>query len=302
MHSGLTWYDVLGVLPGAEARKINRAYDAKAALLRPELIWGAPPDVLTAATRAQALLDAAREVLGDPASRNRYDEAAGLRRSGGGLGQPGSGIESAGTASAGLPALTGWLGPRRRRSRPAAVPDVRGLFYHVCREVATRHGLHVRIIRLTERPMAVDGLVVDQDPRPPAKQRRRRELTVQLWHPPAQPRLRVRAVHTTGGEPIDRDPDRSPRHSQPRWIDRRGGGLPGVSRPAWSERYRDLGRSRNQVVCRLHAVLRAGRWRCRQAHHRRPGRTDPRIAHAAGRGCGSPLRARRRVPRGPARH
>jgi len=29
--SGITWYDVLGVLPGAEARKIQREYDAKAA-------------------------------------------------------------------------------------------------------------------------------------------------------------------------------------------------------------------------------------------------------------------------------
>ena len=31
MEQGITWYDVLGVLPGAEAGKIRRAYDAKAA-------------------------------------------------------------------------------------------------------------------------------------------------------------------------------------------------------------------------------------------------------------------------------
>ena len=84
IEPGITLYDVLGVLPGAEARKINREYDAKAALLRPELISGAPPNVLTAVTRAQELLDTAREVLGDPESRKRYDEAVGLRRSGGG--------------------------------------------------------------------------------------------------------------------------------------------------------------------------------------------------------------------------
>jgi hypothetical protein len=30
---GITWYDVPGVLPGAEARKNKREYDAKAALL-----------------------------------------------------------------------------------------------------------------------------------------------------------------------------------------------------------------------------------------------------------------------------
>ena len=104
---GITWYDVLGALPGAEARKIKREYDAKAALLRPELISGAPPDVLTAVTRAHELLDTAREVLGDPESRRRYDEAAGLRRSGGGLGQPGTGIESAGMAPGDL---ASWVG------------------------------------------------------------------------------------------------------------------------------------------------------------------------------------------------
>ena len=42
--SCITWYDVLGVLPGAEACKIKREYDAKAALLRPDLISGAPPE------------------------------------------------------------------------------------------------------------------------------------------------------------------------------------------------------------------------------------------------------------------
>ena len=130
-----------------------------------------------------------------PESRKRYDEAVGLRRSGGGLGQPGMtptdlGISGELDADAvgGLPPLTGWLGPRRRRNRSVAVPDVRGLFYRVCLEVVTRRGLHVRTVRLTERPMAVDGLVVDQDPRPPAKPYRRDTLTVQLWHPPARSR------------------------------------------------------------------------------------------------------------------
>ena len=202
MGPGITWYDVLGVMPGAEARKIKRRYEDKASLLRPELIWGAPPDVVTAVRRAQELLDTAWEVLGDPQSQRRYDEAVGLRRSGGGLGQPGTGIESAGLAptgpgvigelpgvsvAGGLLGLTGWLGPWRRRNRPGGVPDVRGLFYHVCLEVATRRGLHVRPVRLTERPMAVDGLVVDQDPRPPARAHRGGTLTVQVWHPPARP-------------------------------------------------------------------------------------------------------------------
>ena len=200
---GITWYDVLGVLPGAEARRIKREYDAKAALLRPELISGAPLNVAAAITRAQHILDTAWEVLGDPESRKRYDETAGLWHSGRGLGQPRTGIESARLAPAdpgiigelaaieargGLLALTGWLGPRRRRNSPGAVPDVRGLFYQVYLEVATRHGLHVRAVRLTERPMAVDGLVVDQDPRPPTKANRGDTLTVQVWHPPARSR------------------------------------------------------------------------------------------------------------------
>ena len=81
MEPGITWYDILGVLPGAEARKIKQKYDAKAALLRPEPISGAPPNVLTAVTRAQELLDTAWEVLGDPERRKRYDEgpACGVR-------------------------------------------------------------------------------------------------------------------------------------------------------------------------------------------------------------------------------
>ena len=161
MEPGITWYDVLGALPGAEARKLKLKYDAKAALLRPELISGAPPNVLTAVMRARELLDTAWQVLGDPEDRRRYDEAMGFRRSGGGLGQPGTGIESAGMAPVnlgiigdlggdavgGMLALTGWLGPRRRRrNRPGAVPDVRGLFFPVGLEVATRRGLRVRIV------------------------------------------------------------------------------------------------------------------------------------------------------------
>ncbi len=201
MEPGITWYDVLGAVPDAETRTIKRKYQDKAALLRPELISGASSTVLTAVTRAQHLLDTAWGVLGDPDSRRRYDEAVGLRRSGGGLGQPGSGIESAGMAPVD-PGIVGdlagdalggllWLlpeqlVPRRQRNRPETVPDVRGLFYPVCLEVATRQGLHVRVVRLTERPMAVDGLVVDQDPRPPSRVRRGGQLTVQLWHPPAR--------------------------------------------------------------------------------------------------------------------
>jgi hypothetical protein len=121
---------------------------------------------------------------------------------------PGITGEVGGDAAGGPLALTGWLRPRHRRNRPGAVPDVRGLFYHAGLEVATRRGLHLRPVRLTEHPMAVDGLVVDQDPRPPAKAHRGGTLTVQLWHPPGRAD-RFRAVLARGGEPICGGPDRS---------------------------------------------------------------------------------------------
>ena len=260
LEPGITWYDVLGVLPGAEARKIKQKYEEKAGLLRPELISGAPPDVATAVRRAQGFLDTAWEVLGDPQSRKRYDQAAGLRRSGGGLGQPGTGIESVGLAPAdpgiigelpgvdvagGLLELTGWLGPRRRRNRRGAIPDVRGLFYQVCLEVATRHGLHVRTVRLTERPMAVDGLVVGQDPRPPAKAHRGGTLTVQVWHPSARPAALIasrRPSVCTGGS-VHALPWRSPDASYrtlPRPAERRMPARGGIRPPRESQMNRRL--------------------------------------------------------------
>jgi hypothetical protein len=196
---GFSWYDVLGVLPGASAGKIRRSYDAKVSLLRQEIISGAPSNVVRAASRAQGILDAAWRVLGEPGSRTQYDEAAGFRRSGEGLARPldvpsdpglgPSDVTVAGGAGAldalgGLVALTDWLAPHPRPRGRIPVPDVRGLFYAVCLEVTGRLGLQVRAVRLTEHPMPVDGLVVDQSPLPPATLRRARPLTVQVWHPP----------------------------------------------------------------------------------------------------------------------
>jgi hypothetical protein len=200
MEPGITWYDVLGVLPGAEATKIRREYDAKTSLLRPELISGAPSNVVQGISRAQGLLDNAWEVLGDPVNRRRYDESIGLRGPGGHLREPGSNPDGSGLgpsdmgiaenlgadAAGGVMTLTGWLGPQRRRAKQVAVPDVRGLFYHVCLEVAARRNVHVTTVRLTPHPMPVEGLVVDQSPRPPAKLQRHGELTIYVWHPPAR--------------------------------------------------------------------------------------------------------------------
>jgi len=206
MEPGITWYEVLGVLPGAAAEKIRRKYQERVALLRGEMIAGAPSNVLAGVRRAQEFLDGAWEVLGDPATRERYDEAAGFRRRGGGLTPAGtstagtyptgSGMDPPDTGILGefnpvgmlgsLLAMSGWIpGPRRAKWVP--VPDVRGLFYDVCLEVTGRLGLHVSSVRLTPRPMPVDGLVVDQSPRAPGKVRRGGAVTVHVWHPPARP-------------------------------------------------------------------------------------------------------------------
>jgi curved DNA-binding protein CbpA len=197
MEQGVTWYEVLGVMPGAEPRKIKREYEARSGLLGPELIAGAPSNVLTAVSRAQGLLEEAWRVLSDPESRRCYDEEAGLRRTGGGLDQPGSSPSESGfdpddlglagelvaDVTGGLLALFGGRVRKPARRGPVAVPDVRGLFNGTCREVARRHGLEITTVRLTERPMAVEGLVVSQDPAPGTRCRGG-QLRVQVWHPP----------------------------------------------------------------------------------------------------------------------
>src|SRR5579862_3914665 len=200
--NGISWYDILGVLPGVSADKIRCEYDAKTRLLRPEAISGAPSTVVKAASRAQGILDAALRVLGDPVNRGEYDEAAGFRRSGGGLAgpvnypsEPGSGpIEAyfvggreAAALLGALMAIGDSLVRHPRPPRRVDVPDVRGLFYSVCLQVAGRQGLQSTAVRLTEHPMPVDGLVVDQSPRPPATANRGSALTVQVWHPPMRP-------------------------------------------------------------------------------------------------------------------
>jgi hypothetical protein len=107
--------------------------------------------VLTAASRAQAILDAARRALVDPVNRQSNAETAGLPRDG--LArvhdvptEPGWGPADFDFA-AGLPgkaalgalmALSDALAPHPRPPRRIPVPDVRGLFYAVCLQVAGR--------------------------------------------------------------------------------------------------------------------------------------------------------------------
>ena len=199
MRPCITWYDLLGALPDASSEDIQQAYDAKANLLRPGLLAGAPSKVVTAAARAQGIIDAARRVLADPVSRQRYDETAGLWGSSGGLGQPrdspaASGLPDSDIAADnpgaevlhGLGALNLWLAQYSDDQRRIPVPDVRGLFYNVFAGVVGRLDVRITFVQLTKHPMPVEGLVVDQSPRPPAKLHRRGELTVQVWHPSAQ--------------------------------------------------------------------------------------------------------------------
>jgi curved DNA-binding protein CbpA len=199
MRPDITWYDLLGALPDASSEDIQQAYAARASLLRPELLAGAPSKVVTAATRAQGIIEAARRVLADPVTRQRYDKAAGLWGSSGGLGQPGDSPAGSGLPDSdfaadnpgagvlrGLGALNFWLARHPDYQRRIPVPDVRGLFYDVFVEVVGRLDVHVTFVQLTEHPMPVEGLVVDQSPGPSAKLHRRGELTVQVWHPPAQ--------------------------------------------------------------------------------------------------------------------
>jgi DnaJ-like protein/PASTA domain-containing protein len=196
----VTWYDVLGVLPGASAEHLKSQHDAKASLVRPELVAGAPSPVVLAATRAREILDAAWRVLADPASRAIYDQATGIRRDGGGLtrrdGFPSGprpergdgligGIPGAELLGA-LLALGESRAPHPGPSRWVTVPDVRGLFFSVCLGIAGKLGLRVSTVRLTARPRPVDGLVVAQSPGPAARARRGSPLTVQVWHPPAR--------------------------------------------------------------------------------------------------------------------
>lgn len=83
----------------------------------------------------------------------------------------------------GLTELNVWLAEHPSQARRIPVPDFRGLFYDVSQEVVGKLDLNVTFVQLTEHPMPVDGLVVDQSPEPSAKVHRREELTVQVWHP-----------------------------------------------------------------------------------------------------------------------
>ena len=185
MTSILTWYDVLGVLPDAAPDEIRQAWQARKAALQPDTLAGAPPTVVSAAHRALQAVDEAWRILADPAARESYDQDIGFRRPGEGLAPPSRGPSGPdislgeGWSTADEEALEPYPDPPSR----VVVPDVTGLFYGACMEVAGRVGLHVEPIQLTSRPMPVEGLVVGQTPAAGERVRRASRLTVRLWHP-----------------------------------------------------------------------------------------------------------------------
>jgi curved DNA-binding protein CbpA len=185
MTALVTWYDVLGVLPDATLDDIREAWQRRMAVLQPGKLAGVPAEVQSAVGRAQQAVDEAWRVLADPAARESYDERVGFRRPGEGLGTPGRGplgpeaSLGEGWSTADEEALEPYSDPHAR----TVVPDVRGLFFRACMEVAGRVGLHVAPIQLTPHPMPVEGLVVGQSPSPGEHLRRDSTLTVQLWHP-----------------------------------------------------------------------------------------------------------------------
>ena len=190
----LTWYDVLGVLPGASPGQVQSAYQERARLLDPRMLSGASSKVLKAADVARATVDEAWHILQDAAVRRLYDEQLAARRNGEGL----DSAQSTPSVSGGTPsgrfvsadmviaALEDLMTPHPSPPRRVIVPDLRGLFMECCLQVTGDLGLHVAMVRLTEHPMPVEGLVVDQSPLPGTEVRRSSMLTVEIWHPPSR--------------------------------------------------------------------------------------------------------------------
>jgi curved DNA-binding protein CbpA len=207
----MTWYEILGIVPGATSETVRRAYLDRTRQLEQTQAAGAPSQVIEAAVRGRKALDAAWLILGYPAERERYDEEIGAGRRGTGLVrheptptrpglEPADALAAAGSLYSGdlpkgLGALADWLGPAppkpRRRSRMVTVPDVRGLFFGPCRDALTKAGFRTSTVRLTDQPMPVEGLVVAQSPAPGETVPRSSTLTVHVWHPPRpEPRER----------------------------------------------------------------------------------------------------------------
>ena len=185
MTALVTWYDVLGVLPDATPDDIREAWQGRMAALQAGTLAGVPAEVQSAVGRARQAVDEAWRVLADPAVRESYDEEIGFARPGEGLtpswrGPSGPDVSlGEGWSTADEEALEPYPDPPSR----VVVPDVSGLFYRACMDLAARVGLHVEPVRLTPRPMPVEGLVVGQTPTAGGRAHRNSRLTVRVWHP-----------------------------------------------------------------------------------------------------------------------
>ncbi len=205
MADQLSYYDILGVEPGASADEIQLAYETKAGVLAPTMISGAPSKVVAVVDRARAALEVAHQTLLDPAARRRYDTEIGILRPGTGLVDPvpvpsqGSWTSAPWAGRAGLNSdalvealglIADWLAPRPAPPRHVPVPDVRGLFVTGARRLLVATGLRSEVFQLTPDPMPVEGLVVDQSPQAGTKAHRSSTVTVRVWHPGRRPSRR----------------------------------------------------------------------------------------------------------------
>jgi hypothetical protein len=73
----------------------------------------------------------------------------------------------------------GALRPKGR----TAVPDVEGLNVEDARHMLSREGFKVEVIRFEERPAAVMGTVVVQNPRPGTRHHRGEPVEIHVDHP-----------------------------------------------------------------------------------------------------------------------
>jgi hypothetical protein len=202
MADQLSYYDILGVEPGASADEIRLAYETKIGVLAPAMISGAPSKVVAVVDRARTALEVANKTLLDPAARRRYDTEIAIQRPGTGLVDPvpvpsggnWTGVPFAGRAGLdadalveGLGLIADWLAPRPAPSRRVVVPDTRGLFVAGARRLLVAAGLRTELVQLTRDPIPVEGLVVDQSLPAGTKAHRSTTVTVQVWHPARRP-------------------------------------------------------------------------------------------------------------------